>query len=269
MSAQTSQNSATRTSPTLGKFVWHELMTPDPRAAAAFYADVIGWSAADAGMQNGDYTLFSAGPVPVAGLMGIPPQAASNGAPAGWRPFISVPDTDDFAAKVTQAGGVVHFGPEDIPGVGRFASVTDAQGAAFVLFTSKPGSEIPMLKPGAPGSVGWNELAAVDCSSALDFYARLFGWTQSTAHDMGPMGTYQLFAADGVDAGGIVNRSDPAVAPHWVTYFSVASASEAAGRIKAGGGKVLNGPMPVPGGNWVVQAQDPQGVLFAIVATAA
>jgi predicted enzyme related to lactoylglutathione lyase len=35
--------------------------------------------------------------------------------------------------------------------------------------------------------------------------------------------------------------------------------------VKAGGGQVLNGPMEVPGGDWIVQALDPQGAMFAVV----
>ena len=126
-----------------GRFVWHELMTPDPKAAEIFYSKVIGWTAADAGMPDGDYTLFSAGQAPVAGLMAVPPLAAANGAPAGWRGFIAVPNTDDAAAKLTAAGGTVHYGPEDIPKVGRFASVTDPQGAPFLLFTPSPRQRQP------------------------------------------------------------------------------------------------------------------------------
>jgi len=29
---------------------------------------------------------------------------------------------------------------------------------------------------------------------------------------------------------------------------------------------VLNGPMEVPGGAWVIQGRDPQGAIFALVA---
>lgn len=34
-------------------------------------------------------------------------------------------------------------------------------------------------------------------------------------------------------------------------------------RVKAGGGKVLEGPMQVPDA-WVLQAQDPQGAYFVL-----
>jgi predicted enzyme related to lactoylglutathione lyase len=37
--------------------------------------------------------------------------------------------------------------------------------------------------------------------------------------------------------------------------------------ITAGGGKVMHGPMDVPGGSRIVQAVDPQGGYFALVST--
>ena len=36
-------------------------------------------------------------------------------------------------------------------------------------------------------------------------------------------------------------------------------------RSTAGGGAVLNGPMEVPGGAWIIQASDPQGAMFALI----
>ena len=36
-------------------------------------------------------------------------------------------------------------------------------------------------------------------------------------------------------------------------------------KVRSGGGTVLNGPMEVPGGAWIIQATDPQGAMFALV----
>jgi uncharacterized protein len=41
----------------------------------------------------------------------------------------------------------------------------------------------------------------------------------------------------------------------------------AAMRIKKAGGKITNGPMPVAGGRFVVQAQDPLGAHFGLIST--
>jgi predicted enzyme related to lactoylglutathione lyase len=62
-----------------------------------------------------------------------------------------------------------------------------------------------------------------------------------------------------------------AKAPHipvscWNFYFCVDSIKETIQRVQSGGGKVLNGPVQVPGGGWIINAQDPQGAMFSLVA---
>ena len=54
-------------------------------------------------------------------------------------------------------------------------------------------------------------------------------------------------------------------APHWLYYINVAGVDAAMDRATTRGAQVLNGPMEVPGGMWIVQMLDPQGALFAIV----
>jgi uncharacterized protein len=44
----------------------------------------------------------------------------------------------------------------------------------------------------------------------------------------------------------------------------VDSADRAAERVAAKGGKVMNGPMEVPGGDRIAQCMDPQGAAFAV-----
>jgi predicted enzyme related to lactoylglutathione lyase len=83
---------------------------------------------------------------------------------------------------------------------------------------------------------------------------------------MGPAGIYQLFNIDGVMAGGIMTKMAEERAPHWLYYITVEAADAAVARVKNAGGQVLNGPHEVPGGSWVVQALDPQGAMFGLVA---
>jgi predicted enzyme related to lactoylglutathione lyase len=52
--------------------------------------------------------------------------------------------------------------------------------------------------------------------------------------------------------------------PNWLHYIQVDSADRAAERVTANGGKVLNGPMEVPGGDRIAQYLDPQGGAFAV-----
>lgn len=253
---------ATQPSP----FVWYELMTTDTAAARAFYSQVVGWQANDSGMPGMDYTLLSAGPHQIAGLMSLPPEASAQGVPPNWTGYVGVDDVDAKAAALQQAGGSVLRPPEDIPGVGRFAVVADPHGAAFCLFKGNDPSPPTPPAAGTLGTVGWHELMAGALDPAWAFYSQLFGWAKSDAMDMGPMGIYQLFNAGGDAIGGMMTRPPEMPVSAWLYYFNVDAIDAAVGRIQAGGGTVINGPMEVPGGSWIVQASDPQGAMFALVA---
>ncbi len=250
-------------------FVWYELMTSDPKAAAAFYRSVIGWTAADAGMPGMDYTLLSVGDTAIAGLMALPEDARAMGAPPAWVGYIGVDDVDAAAERLLQAGGKVYRPADDIPGVGRFAVVADPHGASFCLFkgTVDPhASQPPQPAPGTPGTMGWHELHAGDLDTAWAFYSGQFGWAKDEAINMGPMGTYQLFTAGAQPIGGIMTKQPDTPQANWLYYANVDAIDAAVARVAAGGGKLRTGPMQVPGGSWVAQCQDPQGAMFAMVA---
>jgi len=240
-------------------------MTSDAAAAETFYKSAIGWSAEDAGYSDVRYTLLSVGDTQVAGLMTLPKEASDAGAKPGWIGYVAVDDVDDYAARFTRSGGMVHRPPADIPGVGRFAIVADPQGAVLALFKGTGTSPPPVAS--TPGHPAWRELYAADGAAAFAFYSGMFGWIKGEAVDLGPMGTYQLFATStgGQPIGGIMTKPPNIPAPFWTYCFQTDGVMAAAARITAAGGTIINGPMEVPGGSWVVQALDPQGAMFALV----
>lgn len=246
-----------------GKFLWYEIMTTDVAAAKSFYSAVVGWTTTDMSMPGMTYTIFQVGESGVAGLMTLPPGA---GAAPAWIGYIGVNDVDEYAEKVAAAGGTVHKAPADIPTVGRFSVVLDPHGAFFILFKpSMAAPSVPPPAPGTPGTAGWHELMAGDGAAAFDFYSGLFGWSKGPGHDMGPMGLYQIFEIDGKQAGGMMTKPPQMPAPFWGYYFTVDGIDAATERIKSAGGQVANGPMEVPGGQWIVQGIDPQGAYFNLV----
>jgi predicted enzyme related to lactoylglutathione lyase len=127
---------------------------------------------------------------------------------------------------------------------------------------------MPPLSNETAGNVGWRELYAGDGQQALDFYAARFGWKQVDAMPMGAMGEYRLCAMDdtGVAIGAIMNKPAQVPVPCWQFYFNVPAIDAAVERVTRGGGKVLMGPHEVPGGSWIINAVDPQGAHFALVA---
>jgi predicted enzyme related to lactoylglutathione lyase len=244
-----------------GRFVWHELMTTDTDAAIDFYSHVVPWKTQDSGMPS--YTLWMSGKYRAGGLMALPEEEAST--PPHWLIYVGTADVDATVADAERLGGKTLKAPADIPNVGRFAVLADPQGAAFAVFTPQPVPGDGMPPGGGVGDFTWHELATTDLDAAVSFYSELFGWSKGAAHDMGEMGVYQLISVDGQDVGGIYKARDNSTPPNWLSYARVADATKAANAIKANGGRVLNGPMEVPGGSWIVQLLDPQGGAFAVV----
>jgi predicted enzyme related to lactoylglutathione lyase len=248
-----------------GKFVWYEWMGADLSGAADFYAHVVGWKMGDPGMASFPYKVGAVGDYGVVGMLTIPDEAKAMGAPPCWSGYIWVPDVDAGVEKLKSAGGHSMRPPMDIPNIGRFAVVGDAQGAAFMLFRDAGGNPPPAPPPQTPGLVGWRELHAADGKAAFDWYANQFGWTEASQFDMGPMGVYRLFDRDG-QQGGIMTKTAQGPGPCWLYYFNVEAADAAGARVAAKGGKVVNGPHQVPGGLWAMQCADREGALFGLVA---
>lgn len=253
-----------------GKFFWYELMTSDPRAAIAFYGDVVGWSVQPFEGGDHDYHVISGSAGPHGGIMAIPAEAGDCGMKPWWGGYIGSADVDADVKRLADAGAGVRRPPEDIPGVGRFAVMGDPGGATFLLLRGSSPEGMDAPPPMAKGHVGWHELYSGDFDADLAFYTSAFGWGKGDAMDMGEMGSYQLISmCGGTDfnnmTGGIMPKPSEMPEPLWLFYFAVDDIDAAVERVKAGGGAVLNGPMEVPGGAWIIQATDPQGAMFALV----
>ena len=250
-----------------GKFVWYEYMGDDRRAAAEFYTNVVGWSAKDAGMAGFPYEILSTGDHMVAGMMDIPTDAKAMGARPSWMGYIWVEDVDAALPKLVAAGGKVFKEPADIPGVGRFAVVSDPYGGVFMLFRDHGGTPPPPPPPGTPGLVGWHELHADDGAKALVFYSRLLRLEEDRRIRHGPDRRLSH----------VRNRTRPTGRdhdPHAADADVVLALLFQRRRSRRGGradqsawGQIINGPHEVPGGQWIVQATDPQGAMFALVAS--
>ena len=241
-----------------GRFIWHELLTTDTAAAAAFYPRVVPWRTQPSSMPG--YTLWMAGQTQIGGLMALPQDA--GGPPPHWLIYIGTPSVDASCLQAQGLGAKVVKAPADIPNVGRFAVLSDPQGATFALFT--PGGGPPPGPDPLQGGFSWHELATTDVQGAVRFYGELCGWRKGRAHDMGASGVYQIFEHAGNQAGGICNVQGPSTPPSWLSYVHVADANRAVAAAKAAGGRLMHGPVEVPGGSWIALMMDPQGGAFAV-----
>ncbi len=251
-----------------GRLVWYELLTSDPKAATAFYTEVIGWKTQPFG-SDGSYTMWVGSQGPLGGVTRMPEQAAKMGASPYWQANVMVQNVDESIAKVKQLGGTVYH-VETVPSVGKLAVIADPQGAVLALF--QPESDMAPHDITKDGEFSWHELYTTDYKAGFSFYNQVVGWEQLGSFDMGPMGTYLLWGREGKQLGGMMtmppNMKTPdgrPIPPNWMYYVTTSDLDAALARAKAKGATVLNGPMEVPGGQRIVQLMDPQGAAFAIV----
>ena len=257
-----------------GSFIWYELMTTDPNAAKVFYDAVVGWNIdAQSAMPGGDmdYRMIqrsdggSAG-----GVLGLTKDMETHGARPVWLGYVCVDNVDQALKDIESQGGKTMMPANDIPDVGRIAMISDPQGAPIYIMTPIPPASDPNAKSDVfsvdqPQHVRWNELSTSDPAGALDFYKRQFGWAQEGAMDMGEMGQYQFIQHHGVGIGAVMRKVPQLQSSLWTYYIGVDDIDRAVEAIKVGGGQIFNGPMEIPGGEFALNAVDPQGASFGLV----
>ena len=120
-------------------FVWHELMSTDPKQSEDFYQQVAGVKVTLMGDEPEAYRMLLVGGQPVGGMAGPRPDQEgwpSGGPEAHWIAYLGTDDVDAAARKAQELGGEVLLPPVDVPGMGRATVLRDPQGAAFGVFAS-------------------------------------------------------------------------------------------------------------------------------------
>ena len=254
-----------------GDFIWYELMTTDADAAQEFYGGLLGWDFQSAGQEGIDYRQFLMEGTMVGGLMPLSEEMQQGGARPLWAGYIGVDDVDATVETVTKRSGEVLMPPQDIPGVGRFAFIKDPQGAPlYIMHPTTPNHASESFSTHEPrvGHCAWNELVTSDPSGAKSFYGDLFGWEKTDTMDMGPLGEYEIFkngATRDFTFGAMMKKPNEMPVSLWSYYFRVPTVEVAVEYITKNGGQIVNGPMEIPGGDFSLNAVDPQGAFFALV----
>jgi predicted enzyme related to lactoylglutathione lyase len=250
-----------------GQFCWYDLITTDPAAAKRYYPKLFNWKVEAFPFASAEqpYDMWSVGGNTLGGVGKLTEQQRSMGLPSHWLPSVQVNNLDETASKATSLGGHVVMAPVDIPETGRYAVITDPQGATIALFEASGPFE-GFDGTATMGRPSWHELMTTDYKRAFEFYSALFGWEKIDEVDMGPLGMYFEYGKDGKMFGGMYNRTPEmgGMHPFWLPYFHVKDVEASTAAAKKAGGFVQNGPMEVPGGSWIVVMGDPQGAAFAM-----
>lgn len=254
-------------------FIWYELMTSDPAGAARFYGAVVGWTIAatrDPAAGDVDYRMIVRGDGGNAGgVLALNADMLAGGARPGWMGYLEVDDVDAAVAAIKADGGAVHMPATDLP-VGRIAMVSDPQGAHFYIMDPIPPEgmetqESDVFSVTEAQHMRWNELATSDSDAAIAFYRKHFGWGQEGAMDMGPLGSYRFLQRGEVMIGAVMPLMEGYPVPVWNFYIGVDDIDRARDAVAANGGTITSEPMEIPGGEYAMNAIDPEGAAIGFV----
>lgn len=114
-----------------GSLVWADLSTTDPEQAAAFFADLLGWTVEAMTGAEMPYWQVSVAGTPEAGIMPMPP-GVPEGVPPNWLPYFAVADVRSAVERAVALGGTVEAPPMEAAGV-TFAVLSDPAGGTFSI----------------------------------------------------------------------------------------------------------------------------------------
>jgi predicted enzyme related to lactoylglutathione lyase len=246
----------------VGAPCWIDLSTTDPDKSKAFYGELFGWTAEDAGEEYGGYINFSKDGLPVAGGMRNDGQ---SGMPDQWSVYLASENAQATVDAAASNGGQVVVPATPVMELGTMAVVTDPGQAAIGIW--QPGLHKGFGILAEPGAASWFELQTRAYEASVKFYRDVFKWDTHVASDS-PEFRYTTLGEGDDQLAGIMDASSfpPAGAPaSWSIYFGADDTDKALAKIVDLGGSIVQPAQDTPYGR-LAQAADPTGALFRLVA---
>jgi predicted enzyme related to lactoylglutathione lyase len=235
-----------------GKFIWHDLLTPDPLLAGKFYEKLFGWQIE----YQEHYAVVRNGGKRIAGILQVQP-ADGRTVEGVWIPSVSVADVDAAIGLVKANGGQILKGPADMDKRGRAVLISDPQRADLVLLSAKGGD--PADTEAAIGDWLWDELWTDDPDSIEAFYESVLGYDEIALGD-----AYDVFIYKGKWRAGIRYVQDKKEHMLWVPVVRVADPEATAQRVTELGGVVWVAPDEAPSNGDTALIGDTTGALLLI-----
>ncbi len=235
-----------------GKFIWHDLLTTDARAAGQFYEKLFGWHVE---YQQGYAIVYNNGKR-IAGILTVKP-AEGQEQHGIWIPSVSVSDIDAAVSRVKAGGGKIRKGPMDMKLRGRAALIQDPDGVEMVLLTARGGD--PQDTEAAPGDWLWNELWSHDPASSEVFYRSVLGYDTAISKD-----NYTVLMSHDTWRAGIRYISDVKQPVSWLPVVRVTDPQAVSSRVEDLGGVVWIAPNEAPSQGNTALISDTTGALLLI-----
>lgn len=248
------------TKPEPGHFCWAELSTSDGKGAKAFYSELMGWEAHDDPIgPDMVYTMLRTQGAGAAALY----EDREGKTPPHWGVYVCTDNVEQTAERARELGGTVLMEPFDVMEHGRMAVIQDPTGA--VLSVWQPKGHIGYQVIGEPRAACWHELTTPDAKRAEAFYTGLFGYSAKPSEMPFP---YTELQQDGQSVAGVMSLPDkPEVPAYWNVYFMVENCIATFEKAVQLGASELIAPQAVPGVGTMAMIRDPQGAVFAFIAT--
>jgi uncharacterized protein len=245
----------------MGNPVVHfELDGTDWQSLAGFYKELFAWHVQE--MPEADYAIIDthAG----SGINGGIGKSQS-GEPFGTF-YVQGPDVQALLDKAESLGAktVVPMVVMTEPFPLTFAQFADPQGNRIGLVKAEEGQE------GGPSqgdgvSVSWFEIIGPDPKALVDFYGKLFGWTEQKSDSAGTdeiPGGVEYHQMEGAGIGGGIGSS-PDGQGHVTVYAEVDDIQKYLERAETLGAKTVV-PVTTIAQTTFAQLADPQGIVFGL-----
>lgn len=221
-----------------GKFVWADLFTTDPVAATKFYSGLFGWTANIISQDGKNYTVFSNGSRPVAGLAPRPPSNTKRA--SRWIGYISVTDIASTVKRLTMAGGQVRAEARDFPDRGIQAIVADNEGSTIGLLQSASGDSAD--DEPKPGDWNWFVLYVKQPKVVSAFYRQVIRYEVAPDLRTERKDDFVLSSGGLARAGVAPLPAHEDAKPGWLGVIRVENIDEAIQRAEKLGGEILVHP---------------------------
>lgn len=246
----------------LGRFVWHDLMTPLPSESVGFYGALFpewGVEPIDVG-ESGTYHEIRVAGLKSAGVVELKSEAETR---PYWLGSVQVEDVQLAVDRTVSLQGTVVVAPVDAPTVGRFAVIRDAQKTRLRVI--EPARDPVLPETPASGQFCWNELLTSDVSSARGFYQSVFGWS-AIDRLTSKSEEYTLLRAGENDVAGIMPPVDNFTkTPAWLTCLYAEDLESRFVRAKSLGAEPVVEPRDIAEVGRFCILTDPLGAPFAMM----
>ncbi|KJS54474.1 VOC family protein [Streptomyces rubellomurinus] len=244
-----------------GSPCWIDLGTPNIPATAEFYGKVFGWTFQEV-PEAGGYGFLQLNGKTVGALGNL-----DAGAHSAWTTYFLTTDAEATVKAVEQAGGTVRVPPMDVMQEGRFAALTDPQGAEFAIWQA--GGTKGLDVASVDDALCWAELHTPDPEAAFPFYKGLFGWRMELFEPSPGMSYRVISTADGdqqaTSFGGIAPTMQEEQRAAWTPYFASADVDATVAKATAAGGSVMMPASDVENVGRIAWLADPHGAPFALI----